>query len=143
MPLDIHELAIYLHLARASRQRQRPLVTDRLLVLAAARANRLDLHGVANLCRAKILAHNPNHMVGRFDTVADALEDVDFLSLVVSLDRRYPREKAERMLESLGIDLANERAAYFSDQEYAAALLGAALPEAGDSAGHDAFDDDA
>lgn len=129
MPLDIHELAIYLHLARASRQRQRPLVTDRLLVLAAARAHQLELPRVADLCRARILAHNPKHMVGRFDTVADALDDVDFLSLVVSLDRKYPREKAERMLASLGIDLANERQAYFTDQEYAAALLGASLPE--------------
>ena len=33
-------------------------------------------------------------------------------------------EKAERMLSSLGIEMARERDTYYSDREYAAALLG-------------------
>ena len=33
------------------------------------------------------------------------------------------------MLDALGIDTASERAAYYSDEEYAAALLGIDVPK--------------
>lgn len=53
-----------------------------------------------------------------------ALEDPDFLSVLKSIQRRYPQEKAERLLATLGIERGRERDAYFNDEEYAAALLG-------------------
>ncbi len=53
-----------------------------------------------------------------------ALADDEFLCLLKQLQRRYPQEKAERLLQSLGIELGGERATYYSDFEYAAALLG-------------------
>ena len=43
--------------------------------------------------------------------------------------RRYPSERVEQMLETLGIQMAREREAYFSDDEYAAAIMGT-TPEA-------------
>ena len=46
-----------------------------------------------------------------------------FQSHVKQLRRRYSSEKVEHMLASLGIEMGRERAAYFSDTEYAAALL--------------------
>jgi hypothetical protein len=63
-------------------------------------------------------------MVRRWPTLRDALSYDDFLSLLRQAQRRYPLEKAERMLATLGIDMAQEREAYYSDNEYAAALLG-------------------
>jgi hypothetical protein len=121
-PVDL--LGLYLHLARASEQRRRPLVRDKLLLLAGVIAARMELPHIAALCRQRILEHNPGHMVRRWPTLGDALEDDDFLHLLRQAQRRYPLEKAERMLVTLGIDMAREREAYYSDNEYAAALLG-------------------
>ncbi|MCU0875699.1 MAG: hypothetical protein MUE50_25485 [Pirellulaceae bacterium] len=52
------------------------------------------------------------------------MEDPDFLSILRTIQRRYPQEKAERLLASLGIERGLERETYFDDEEYAAALLG-------------------
>jgi hypothetical protein len=117
-------LAIYLHLARASALRQRPLVTDRFLSLAAVTALKAALPPIAACCRARVLAHNRHHLLGKWDSVSDALGDENFMNFYRQLERRYPPEKAEQMLASLGIDRARERESYFHDGEYAAALLG-------------------
>ena len=119
-----HQLGIYLHLARASRQRRRPLVRDRLLVLAGATAVQMNLPQIAAYCRREILLHNPRHMLRRWPNMDEALLDEDFQSHLKQLRRRYPCEQAERMLDSLGIQMARERDTYFSDIEYAAAILG-------------------
>ncbi|HPM81910.1 MAG TPA: hypothetical protein PLF81_14480 [Candidatus Anammoximicrobium sp.] len=121
-PIDI--LGLYLHLAQASEQRRRPHVRDRLLVVAAASAARMQLFRISKYCRRKILQHNPRHLIGRWENLADALDDVDFLSVLRSIQRRYPQEKAERLLATLGIERGRERDAYYDDEEYAAALLG-------------------
>jgi hypothetical protein len=117
-------LGVYLHLARASAMRQRLHVRDRLLVLSAVIACRLELPRVAAYCRRRILEHNPHHLLRRWGSLERALDDSDFQHLLKQLQRNYPLEKAERMLAELGIDLARERAAYFGNEEYAAALLG-------------------
>lgn len=70
-----------------------------------------------------MLVHNPQHMIGNYATVAEALEDSDFLHLLKQLQRRFPQEQAERMLVSLGIEQGREWETYFSAEEYAAALL--------------------
>jgi hypothetical protein len=54
----------------------------------------------------------------------EALTDEDFLHFFRQLHRRYPQEKAERMLSTLDIEMARERETYYSDEEYAASLLG-------------------
>ena len=117
-------LGTYLHLARASQQRRRPLVRDRLLVLAGALAAEMDLDPIAAYCRREVLSHNPQHLVRRWPTLAIALGDEEFQSHRRQLQRRYPMEKAEQMLVTLGIQMARERETYFSDYEYAAAILG-------------------
>jgi hypothetical protein len=117
-------LSIYLHLAQASQRRRRPHVRDRLLVLVAAIAATVGLARLADYCRHLILEHNPHHLVGRWPTVLEAMETEDFHAYLRQVQRRYPQEKAERMLDSLGIELGRERESYYSDYEYAAALLG-------------------
>lgn len=124
MTTPVELLGIYLHLARASAQRRRPSVCDRFLVLAACVAQRIGLSRIAETCRQRVLAHNPHHLIGHWPSVADALEDPDFLVFLRRLQRRYPLERAERLLENLGICYERERAVYYSDEEYAAALLG-------------------
>ena len=122
-------LSIYLHLATASHRRRRPHVRDRLLLLSAATAVEMGLLPIAAHCRRLVLEHNPRHMIGRWPSVADALRESDYQCLLRQLQRQYPHEKAERLLQTLGIELGNERASYYSDYEYAAALLGT-TPEA-------------
>ncbi len=117
-------LSIYLHLALASQRRRRPHVRDRLLLIAGAIASEMGLEPIASYCRHLVLLHNPNHMIRRWATLGAALNEEDFRCILKQLRRRYPNERAERMLQSLGIELGNERAAYYSDYEYAAALLG-------------------
>ena len=123
---DAHadHLALYLHLARASELRRRPLVRDRLLVIAAAAATRVDLPRIAALCRSKILSHNAGHMFRRWETVEAAMETDDFDLYLKQMERRFPPEKAEQMLQSLGVDISGERDVYYDDEEYAASIWG-------------------
>ena len=116
-------LGMYLHLARASKMRRQPLVRAKLLVLAGVQADAMGLAQIAALCRHRVLAQNPRHLVRRWPTISEALLAEPFQSHVKQLRRRYSHEKVEHMLESLGIEMGQERAAYFSDSEYAAALL--------------------
>jgi hypothetical protein len=117
-------LGLYLHLARAAELRRQPLVRDRLLFLAGVIAAQIPgLAPIAECCRAKILEHNPGHLVARRPTLSGSLKEPDFDALVVQLARRYGPEQAEQMLVQLGIERGAERAAYYSDGEYAAALL--------------------
>jgi hypothetical protein len=119
-----YQLGVYLHLAQASRRRRRPLVRDRMLLLAGVVAANMRLDPVAAYCRQTILQHNPQHLVGRWTSLTEALADEEFLAFLKQVRRKYPPEKAERMLASLGLEMARERDAYYSDLEYAAAILG-------------------
>ncbi|MBI3839165.1 MAG: hypothetical protein HY288_14695 [Planctomycetia bacterium] len=123
MPEPDRTLGIYLHLSRASHLRRQPMIRDKLLVLAGVQAEEMGLEQISALCRHKILAHNSRHLVGQWPTFASALPDEQFQSYLKQLRRRYSAEKTEHMLHSLGIELGRERDAYFSDLEYAAALL--------------------
>jgi hypothetical protein len=118
-----HLLGMYLHLARASRLRRQPMVRAKLLILAGVQAEEMGLDQISALCRHRVLAQNPRHLVRRWPTVGEALAAEAFQSHVKQLRRRYSPEKVEHMLASLGIEMGRERAAYFSDTEYAAALL--------------------
>lgn len=120
----LHQLGLYLHLARASQHRRRPMVRDRILVLAGTIAVQLNLWQVSAYCRHLILQNNPRHLLRHWSTIADALKDDEFQGHLKQLQRRYPRERAEQMLASLGVEMARERDAYYSDLEYAAAILG-------------------
>lgn len=117
-------LALYLHLARASELRRQPLVRDRLLVIAAAAAARTGLTRIAALCRGKILSHNAGHMFRRWETVESAMLNDDFSPYLKQMERRFPPEKAEQMLQSLGVDISGERDVYYDDEEYAASIWG-------------------
>ena len=124
MSLTVEHLGMYLHLARAAELRRQPLVRDRLLLLAGILAARFEMSPIAECCRERILRHNPGHMVARWPTLTEAIDEQDVQSLVVQLLRRFSPEQAERMLVQLGIERGKERAVYSTDEEYAAGLLG-------------------
>lgn len=121
-PIEL--LGIYLHLARASEKRKRPYVRGRLLVLAGALAAHMRLPRIAALCRQIVLAENPNHLLARWPSLGQAYQQPEFQTLLQQLQHHYSPEYSERLLHNLGMQADGERTAYFSDEEYAASLLG-------------------
>lgn len=117
-------LAVYLHLARASERRCRPLVRDRMLLLAGIQAAELNYFRLSQYCRSEVLEHNPRHLVGRWESIAAALLDQDFMAFAKTLSKRFPLERAEGMLGSLGVEYSNEHLVYYDELEYAASILG-------------------
>ncbi|MFV1968015.1 MAG: hypothetical protein ACC628_21530 [Pirellulaceae bacterium] len=139
MTEPIRLLGVFLHLARASELRRRPHVSDRLFLLAAVIASDAGLERIAAYCRHRILEHNPHHAVRRWSTIKEAVDDQEFVHFLRHLQRRFPPEKAERMLETLSIEMGRERDTYYSDEEYAASLLGI-TPESLDNLFGDSVD---
>lgn len=125
----IEQLAVLLHLARASELRRRLHVRDRLLTLAAVHAAKDGLPRIAAYCRQRVLQHNPQHLIQRWSTIEQAARDAEFVHFLRHIERRYSAENAEQLFCNLGLDLAQERATYFTDEEYAAALLGLTLDQ--------------
>lgn len=117
-------LILYLELARAAELRRRPFERDRLLVLAAVAASRSGQESLAAFCRHKVLSSNPGHALAKSFDVASALREESFRRVLSRLERAFPRERAEHMLRSLGIEPKAEGVAYRNDFEHAAALLG-------------------
>jgi hypothetical protein len=63
-------------------------------------------------------------VLDRWPTLGEGLGEEELASLVTQLARRYGPEQAEQLCVQLGIERGAERSAYYSDGEYAAALLG-------------------
>lgn len=127
MPSAADLLPLLLHVARASELRRQPMVRDKLLVLAGAAAAEAGMPAVAAYCRQRVLASNPGHLAGHYPNFEAALADERFRKFHAQLAKAHSREKLEHILESLGIEWAGERALYYSDEEYAAAILGMRL----------------
>ena len=123
MDANIELLGLYLHLARASKIRRQLHIRDKLLIIAGMIAVRLQLPAVAAYCRQEVLTHNRQHLIRRWRDLESALQESDFHTLLKQLQRRFPREKAERMLVTLGIEMGQEWKTFFSEEEYAASLL--------------------
>jgi hypothetical protein len=120
---------MYVQLARVAGMRGRLYVQDRLLLCAGLIAAQVDLPKTAAHCRERILQHNPQHWLGRFATIADAIADDDSLGLIRQTQRRYPPERAEQLYSTLGLSLDEERARHFSSAAFLAAALGTSLFE--------------
>ena len=123
MDSNVKLLGLYLHLAQAAGIRQQLHVRDKLFIIAGMIAVRLELPTVAAFCRHEVLSHNQQHLIGRWHDLSTALPEDDFDSLLKQLQRRFPQEKAEQMLVTLGIEMGQEWETYYSTEEYAASLL--------------------
>lgn len=99
MPAPAELLELYLHLARASEEQRKPLQRDKFLVLAGGAALEANFPRVAEECRRRLLADNPNHILRNFSTMREAFESEDIVHYANQLLRYYPFEKAEYLLE--------------------------------------------
>jgi hypothetical protein len=101
-----HESAMlsYIRLADISERKHQQIGRDRLLVLAAAAACRAGWLDVAERCRVLVLKHNPAHLIGTFPTVSDALRSDDFLPLLKQHERLCGYERAEFLVNDLGLE---------------------------------------
>lgn len=98
MPAPRELVDLYLHLARASEEQRRLLQSNKFLVLAARIACQAGATQIAEECRRRILAHNPNHLLKSFASMAEALRSEDVCQYTHQLTRLYPFEKAEYLL---------------------------------------------
>lgn len=99
-----HEIAMcaYVQLAVISNEKRQAPARDRFLLLAGSEACQAGWLDVAEQCRLMILSSNPAHQLNRHSTMADALRDTDFRTLVAKWERYCPYEQAEHLLLQLG-----------------------------------------
>ena len=101
-----HELAMltYVQLADIAQQKRQLLGRNKFLLLAGMAACRAGWPDVAEKCRELVLTDNRAHLIGNYASIADALRDPDFLCFEQQLQRFCPYEKAEHLLQQLGIE---------------------------------------
>lgn len=124
MKHSLDELILYLRLAQAFKNRLKMADRDRALVLAGVTAARLGLSPVAEFCRQIILQHNHGHMVRRWKSFEEAIQDPDFLHFLKQVRRKVPLERAESLLIELGYECDVRREDYPDDLAFAAAIMG-------------------
>ncbi len=102
-----HEGAMlaFARLAALSARKQQLIGRDKFLILAGAAACRAGWPEVADRCRELVLQNNKLHIVGHNSTFADAMRDDDFKMFANKLDRFCTFERAEHLLEDLGIEI--------------------------------------
>lgn len=92
---------IYEQLADLEEQRGAAQNRDRFLILAADAARADGAAARAEELRARLLQHNPHHLLKPYPSLADALRSPDVQSYVADLRHTYPPEEAERLLQSM------------------------------------------
>ncbi len=96
------QMAAFAKLAEISQVKGQAIPRDKFLLLCGIAACRSGRPDVAARCREMVLAHNSAHLIGHFDTFADALRSEDFQTLAEKLVRFCTFEKAEHLLSGLG-----------------------------------------
>ena len=99
-----HEIAMlsFARLARISHETPHPLGRDRFLVLAGREACLAGWLGVAERCRALILAGNAHHFLSQSESFPDALRDDTKTAYFATFDSFCSFEQAEHLLSQNG-----------------------------------------
>jgi hypothetical protein len=118
------ELILYLRVSQAFWQRLQMPDRDRALVMAGACASVLQMTPIADFCRQLVLKNNQGHMLRKYETFADALEDPDFGVFLKQVRRKLMPEYAEAQLMALNYQCDVRASDYKSNFEYAAAVMG-------------------
>ena len=121
------ELILYLRVAQAFKNRLQMSDRDRALVLAGTCASVLNMDSIANFCQKLVLQNNQGHMLRKYKTFADALEDPDFGVFLKQVRRKLMPEQAESQLMTLGYECDVRPGDYETKQEFAAAVMGVDL----------------
>jgi len=118
------EMILYLRLAQAFRNKLQMSDRDRALLLAGTCAHVMQMPQIAQFCRQLILQHNQGHMLRKYESFDEAVNDSDFGFFLKQVRRKISPEKAEAQLVGLGYQCDVRRADYPTDEQYAAAVMG-------------------
>jgi hypothetical protein len=100
MASSIRAVQVYEQLAEVEDRRGAPQMRDRYLVLAADAALTAGQADEAERLRARLLQHNPHHMLRPYASLSEALRSPDVQSYLTNLRRVCPPETAERLLQT-------------------------------------------
>ena len=92
--------------------------------MAGACASVLQMTPIADFCRQLVLKNNQGHMLRKYETFADALDDPDFGVFLKQVRRKLMPEYAEAQLMVLNYRCDVRATDYDSNFEYAAAVMG-------------------
>ena len=98
-------LSAYLRLAVISQVRGQWLPRNKFLILSGESACREGLLAVAERCRAQVVANNPAHLLGRYDSFPAALKSAEFQTYLKQLKKFCSVERAEHLLAGQGEEL--------------------------------------
>ena len=125
--MDDHDAAMlaFIKLAGVAQSREQLGPRDKFLVLAGVAASRAGHPAVARRCRELLLAHNPAHLLRRFDSFDGALADEEFQTYYRQVSRFCSYERAEHHLSQLDISTELPKiSSPLSAEDYALLLLG-------------------
>lgn len=89
---------LYLSLAEIAGRMGERARQARFLFLAVREAHQTGFSEVADVCRIRLLEQNPDHPIGRFPSVGEALADPEITTYGRELAEIYPPNKAEHLL---------------------------------------------
>jgi hypothetical protein len=102
-----HRILVYITLAEFSSRKQQPAGRDRFLILAGVAACESGWLDVAARCREFVLKNNPQHLIGRYESIPDGLRDTEFQPFLTQLERLCPMERAEHFLREWNLTPLN------------------------------------
>ncbi len=120
----LKELIVYLRVAQAFKNRLQMSDRDRALILAATCASMLKMNSIANFCKQMVLQNNRGHMLRKYETFHDALEDPDFGVFLKQVRRKLSFVDAQAKLSAFEYFCDVRESDYETDTEYAAAVMG-------------------
>ncbi len=100
---DETAIGAFARLAEISQQKGQFIQRDKFLLLTGIAACRAGCIDIAARCRDIVLAHNPQHLIRRYDSLPDALRSDDFETFHNQLERFCTFEKAEYLLSEFDI----------------------------------------
>lgn len=101
MAANDRKMQVYAELAELEHRRGALQERDRFLILAADAALTDGRTDEAEKFRARLLEHNPHHLLRPYRSLADAMKSSDVYSYIADLRARYPPEEAEALLARL------------------------------------------
>lgn len=94
---------MFARLAAVAAERGQSAGRDRFLILAGIAATRAGWPAVAARCHHLVTTSAPRHLLGRYASFAEALRDPDFEQFCRQLRRFCSPERAEHLLNELGL----------------------------------------
>ena len=118
------EMILYLRLSQAFKERRQMQDRDKALVLGGACAALMRMPAIERFCRSVVLQRNRGHMIKRWDSFTEALQEEDFQLLLKQIRRKISEERALELLEEFQYRCSVRIADHRSNESFAAAVLG-------------------